>query len=154
MNLSRIAKTLLRMSVDLSRRLVYGAQLIEGKIFVTDSYCAALVMLDDPNVVAELYDVLRNAQADYSKVHNCRVIDRRISMSTIMSIFTKSERGETYVSAENMQKVCNVLKSFGSCIEVCSHGPSDPLELSVNAPGAIVSCVIAPIHMGTRRGRR
>ena len=150
MNLPKIEKSLLRLSVDLSKRLVYGAQLIEGKIFVTDSYCAALVAFDDLGIAEELHESLRNAQAEYAKDHRCHVIDNSIGMCTIMSLFNASERGDTYVSAENVQKVCNVLKSFGSCIEICSHGLSEPLELSITAPGAIVSCVIAPMRVGRR----
>lgn len=135
----------MRLSVDLDRRIVYGAQLVEGKIFVTDSYCAALVALDDLGIAEELYESLRNAQS-----HRCHVIDNNIRMSTIMSILTESEFAETHVSVEYLQKVCNVLKCFGSCIEVCSHGPSEPLELSIVAPAAIVRCVIAPMRTGRR----
>lgn len=147
MNLTKIEKSLLRLSVDLSRRLVYGAQLIEGKIFVTDSYCAALVAFDDPGIAEELHESLRNAQADYAHGHRCGVIGKSVGMCTIMSFFNESESGETYVSVERVQKVCNALKCFGSCIEICSHGLSEPLELSITAPGAIVRCVIAPIRM-------
>ena len=147
MNLPKIEKSLLRLSADLSKRRVYGAQLIRGKIFVTDSYCAALVAFDDLDIAGELHESLRNAQVDYAQGHRCSVIDKIPSMDSITHIFTASERGETYVSVENVQKVCNVLKSFGSCIEVCSHGTFEPLELSVTAPAAIVSCVIAPMRM-------
>lgn len=150
MNLTKIEKSLLRLSVDLRRRHVYGAQLIEGKIFVTNSYCAALVAFDDLDIAEKLYEGLRNVQADYAQGHRCYVIDKSIGMCTIMSFFNESECGETYVSVENVQKVCNVLKSFGSCIEICSHGLSKPLELSIMAPGAIVTCVIVPMRMGRR----
>ena len=147
MNLSKIEKSLLRLSVDLSSRRVYAAQLIEGKIFVTDSYCAALVAFDDLGIAEELHESLRNAQVDYARGHRCYVIDKNLSMCTIMSLLAESESGETCVSVEKVQKMCNVLKSFGSCIEICSHGLSEPLELSIKAPGAIVRCVIASIRM-------
>ena len=150
MNLPKIEKSLLRLSVDLSRRLVYGAELIEGKLFVTDAYCAALVSFGDPGIAEELHESLRNAQVDYARGHRCHVIDKSLSMSAITSLMTASARGVACVSVENVQKVCNVLKSFGSCIKVCSHGPCEPLELGIAVPGAIVRCVIAPIRAGRR----